>query len=493
MRQLLQTTARLEFNLVKNNQRIVRTFYKIDKILAEQVKRRKIIQDTIPELSESPIDTLAAKSDTTIEETKEKEQDVTYLDSTAGDSSVTEQPDTTNPYEGLSEEETQARYLEDHPFTTLFQTYYIPPGEKSQSMPVNYTADAFPAEGEYNFLIFEAMLKKFKEILARPEIKALIPVELKIAREAKPDQRIFKESNVNAYNFYSLKAEPELTGDVITNAMATFDPQSNQPMVTMAMNTDGAERWARITGANIKKRIAIILDDQVYSAPTVQVKITGGNSQITGMADAQEAHLLEIVLKAGALKAPVQIIEERVVGPSLGEDSINSGLTALGLAALLIIFYMIIYYNKGGFVADFAVILNITLVVSVLAAFKGTLTLPGIAGLILTIGMAVDANILIFERIREELAKGRSLRSAIDEGFGKAYSAIIDSNITTGITAMILYFLGTGPIQGFALTLLIGIFGTLFTGIMVTRAVVELTLASGATKFSFGQPKVVKS
>ncbi|MFC2130833.1 protein translocase subunit SecD [Bacteroidota bacterium] len=493
MRQLLQTTARLEFNLVKNNQRIVRTFYKIDKLLAEQAKRRKIIQDTIPELSESPIDTLVAKTDTTVEETQEKEQDVASLDSTVADSSVTEQPDTTNPYEGLSEEETQARYLEDHPFTTLFSTYYIPPGEKSQSMPVNYTADAFPAEGEFNFLIFEPMLKKFKEILARPEIKALIPVELKIAREAKADQRIFKESNVNAYNFYSLKAEPELTGDVITNAMATFDPQSNQPMVTMAMNTDGSERWARITGANIKKRIAIILDDQVYSAPTVQVKITGGNSQITGMADAQEAHLLEIVLKAGALKAPVQIIEERVVGPSLGEDSINSGLTALGLAALLIIFYMMIYYNKGGFVADFAVILNITLVVSVLAAFKGTLTLPGIAGLILTLGMAVDANILIFERIREELAKGRSLRSAIDEGFGKAYSAIIDSNITTGITAMILYFLGTGPIQGFALTLLIGIFGTLFTGIMVSRAVIELILANGATKFSFGQPKIVKS
>jgi protein-export membrane protein SecD len=163
------------------------------------------------------------------------------------------------------------------------------------------------------------------------------------------------------------------------------------------------------------------------------------------------------------------------------------------IAVMLVIFFMFMYYSVGGLIANFSIILNVTLIISVLAAFQGTLTLPGIAGLILTIGMAVDANILIFERIREEMAKGRSLRSSIDEGFGKAYSAIIDSNITTGITAMILYFLGTGPIQGFALTLLIGIFGTLFTGIMVTRAIIELFIAKGATQFNFGQPKIIKS
>jgi len=480
MRKLLQTTARLEFNLVKNDQKIVRTFYKIDKLLAEQAKRRKGIIDT----TTASQDTLLAVTDTT-------KNEVAQNDTTASDTTNAETADTSNPYAGLSEKEAQKRYMEDHPFTTLFLTFYISPGERSQSMPVNYTADAFPSEGDYNFMIYEPMLKKFNEILARPEIRSLIPADLKILREAKPDERILKESSVNAYSFFALKAEPELTGDVVTNAMATFDPQTNQPMVTMGMNTDGAERWARITGANIKKRIAIVLDDQVYSAPTVQVKITGGNSQITGMADADEAHLLEIVLKAGALKAPVQIIEERVVGPSLGEDSIRSGLTALGIAALLVILYMFIYYSRGGLVADFAVLLNVILIVAVLAAFQGTLTLPGIAGLILTLGMAVDANVLIFERIREELHRGRSLRSAVDEGFSKAYSAIIDSNITTAITAAILYFLGTGPIQGFALTLLIGIFGTLFTGIMVSRAVIELSLSKGATHFNFGQPKAI--
>jgi SecD/SecF fusion protein len=191
------------------------------------------------------------------------------------------------------------------------------------------------------------------------------------------------------------------------------------------------------------------------------------------------------------LRAPVQIIEERVVGPSLGQDSIDSGVNSIIVAFVLVMLYMFIYYNKGGAIADFAVMLNVFLIISILAAFKGTLTLPGIAGIILTIGMAVDANILIFERIREELYKGRSLRSAIDEGFSKALSAILDSNITTFITGLILYFLGAGPIQGFALTLMIGILGTLFTGIFVTRAIIELLVSKGTTQFSFGQPKVL--
>jgi SecD/SecF fusion protein len=209
------------------------------------------------------------------------------------------------------------------------------------------------------------------------------------------------------------------------------------------------------------------------------------------MANVEEAHLLEIVLKAGALKAPVQIIEERIVGPSLGEDSIKSGLTASFIAFLFVVFFMIIYYNKGGIIADFAVLLNVFLIISTLSAFGGTLSLPGISGIILTIGMAVDANILIFERIREELWKGRSLKSAVDEGFGKAMNAIIDSNITTFITGLILYFFGTGPIQGFAMTLMIGIIFTLFTGVLVSRAIIEILLSRGITYFNFGQPKAV--
>ncbi len=195
-------------------------------------------------------------------------------------------------------------------------------------------------------------------------------------------------------------------------------------------------------------------------------------------------------MNAGALKAPVQIIEERVVGPSLGEDSIRSGLNASLIAVILVVLYMIMYYGVGGALADFAVLLNVSLILSVLAALGGTLTLPGIAGIILTIGMAVDANVLIFERIREELDNGRSMRSAIDEGYRKALSAIIDSNVTTFFTGAILYFLGTGPIQGFALTLMIGILGTLFTAIVVTRAIIEIFMTKGVASFDFGQPKI---
>jgi preprotein translocase subunit SecD len=205
----------------------------------------------------------------------------------------------------------------------------------------------------------------------------------------------------------------------------------------------------------------------------------------------EEAKLLKIVLKAGALKAPVHIIEERIVGPSLGEDSINDGLTAMAIASLLVVFFMLIYYSKGGLVADFSVILNVAIVVAVLAAFQGTLSLPGIAGLILTIGMAVDTNVLIYERIREELRKGRSLRSAIDEGFSKAFTAIIDTHVTTFITGLILYFFGTGPIQGFALTLMIGLISTLFTQYVVSRAMIHLIISRGATHFGFGQPRLV--
>jgi preprotein translocase subunit SecD len=207
------------------------------------------------------------------------------------------------------------------------------------------------------------------------------------------------------------------------------------------------------------------------------------------MSDAEEAKLLKIVLKAGALKAPVQIIEERVVGPSLGEDSINSGLTSFLIAILLVVLFMALYYNVGGIISVIAVMINVLLILGVLAAFQGTLTLPGIAGIILTIGMAVDANILIYERIREELARGRSIKSAIDEGFSKALSAILDSNITTFITGLILFYLGTGPIQGFAMTLMIGILGTLFTAIVLSKAMINIFIARGATTFNFGQPK----
>lgn len=492
MRSLLQTTARLEFKLVRNNKEIVQAFAKIDKVLSEQIKRGRGL---LPQEPVAVLDSLAGDTTKVAEKADNKDlakadsKEVAKADSTVKDTTTAAKQDSVkDPYAGLSQEDAQKQYALDHPFTTLFSTFFIP-GQNQKIAPIYYTQDQYP-EGEYMFRIPKDSIAKFKIILQRPDIAPLIPIDLEVVVDAKPDQRLKQSQNIEIFDFYSLKKESELTGEVVSNARASFDQTTNQPIVLMGMNTDGAESWARITGANLQKRIAIVLDDRVYSAPTVQSKITGGNSQITGMSNAEEARLLEIVLNAGALKAPVQIIEERVVGPSLGEDSIKSGMYASMIAILLVVLYMAFYYGLSGVIADFAVVLNISLVLSILAALGGTLTLPGIAGIILTVGMAVDANVLIFERIREELDHGRTLRSAVDEGFKRALSAILDSNITTFLTGAILFYLGSGPIQGFALTLMIGILGTLFTGILITRAIIEMLIANGASSFDFGQPKV---
>lgn len=467
VRQLLQTTARLEFHLLRQNADIVRAFAQVDEIL----RAENIETDTAVAGQDQP-DTLLASTD--------------RADTLAASSDTAAVSDTANPYAGLSDEEALAAYRKDHPFTSLFVTYYIDE-QNNQYVPVDYIRKNFP-EGEYYFEIPESNIEQFEAILKRPDVMRIIGTDYMIALAAKP-RRETENTPQRVFPFYVLKADPELTGDVIVDARATFDPTTNAPIVLMSMNADGAERWARITGANVGKRIAIVLDGRVYSAPVVQTRITGGRSQITGLASVNEARLLEIVLKAGALKAPVKIIEERVVGPSLGEDSIRRGITASLIALGVVVLFMLFYYAFAGLIADFTLFLNLILILAMLAAFGGTLTLPGIAGLILTIGMAVDANILVYERAREELYKGRTLRAAIDEGFRKALSAILDSNITTFISALILFYFGSGPIQGFAITLMIGIIMTLFTVLIVGRSIFQILLARGAQTLSLGQPK----
>lgn len=462
MRQLLQTTARLEFKLVRNTEEAVRAFYAIDQFLKQERTGQHADTAAVPS---HPAEAAAADTTPPAQETQATPTD------------------TSNPYAGLPEEERQRRIREDFPFTSLFITYYI---RNERFVPIDYRKADFP-EGEYFFQLPKEQLAEFQAILNRPDLQRLLPVDYEIAISAKPDERLQRQG-YEVYTFYVLKREPELTGDVVTDARATFDPTTNAPIVLMDMNAEGAERWARITGANIGKKIAIVLDGRIYSAPVVQSKITGGRSQITGMSSIQEAHLLEIVLKAGALKAPVKIIEERVVGPSLGEDSIRHGLLASLVAFLLVVLFMVGYYTSSGAVAIFGLLVNVILILALLSAFKGTLTLPGIAGIILTMGMAVDANILIFERIREELRRGRSPRSAIDEGHKRALAAILDSNITTFITGLILYFFGTGPIQGFAITLMIGIVMTLFSALIVARALIEILLTYDL-KLSYGLPR----
>jgi len=275
-----------------------------------------------------------------------------------------------------------------------------------------------------------------------------------------------------------------LKGDTLVDATTSFSQSTfNQPYVSITFNSEGAVTFTEITGNNVGKRLAIVLDGTVYSAPVIREKIPSGNAQITGSFSVQEANDLAIVLRAGALPAPVEIIEERTVGPTLGKDSIEKGMKAIIIGGLLVLIFMALYYLVAGLIADLALILNIILITGALAYFHGTLTLPGIAGLVLTIGMSVDANVLIFERIREESKLGKSLRAAIQSGFQRAFLTILDANLTTLITALILFQFGTGPVRGFATVLSIGIISSMFTAIVVTRLVLGL-LTTGKHKLN---------
>ncbi len=271
---------------------------------------------------------------------------------------------------------------------------------------------------------------------------------------------------------YIVKRPSVVTGDLLTDARVSIG-QYNESYVSITFNAAGGALFQKVTSENVKKRLAIILDNTVYSAPVIQEAISGGRAQITGNFSTQEANDLAIVLRAGALPAPVKIIQNVTVGPTLGRDSIEAGIRSALLGAMLVLVFMVIYYRWSGLIADVALLLNVILLIGALAAFNATLTLPGIAGIILTIGMAVDSNVLIFERIREELRQQRPVRLAIDAGYAKAFVTIIDSHVTTLITAVVLFLLGTGPIKGFAVTLSLGVTINLFTSIVGTRVVFD--------------------
>lgn len=284
---------------------------------------------------------------------------------------------------------------------------------------------------------------------------------------------------------FLLKKRAVLTGEYLTDARVQIDSQYNEPYVSLSFDSRGARIFEQVTGANIKKRLAIVLDDVVNSAPVIQDKISGGRAQITGRFTMDEARDLAIVLRAGALPAPVKIIEERTVGPSLGKDSINSGLKSMLIGGLFVVLFMAVYYKLSGVIADLALILNIIYIAAGLALFGATLTLPGMAGVILIIGMAVDANVLIFERIREELRLGKTLRASIEGGFGKALVTILDANITTLIAALVLFQFGTGPVRGFAVVLSIGIVASLFTALVISRLIFDyLVIIRGMKRVS---------
>ena len=291
---------------------------------------------------------------------------------------------------------------------------------------------------------------------------------------------------VEQFELWGVNTQAELTGDVIEEASIQFDPSTNVPEVSMGMNSEGARVWSRVTGANIGRPIAIVLDNYIVSYPNVQTKITGGNSSITGLESVAEAEDLVNILLSGALPAPLEIIGSRTVGATLGAASIKAGLNSVLVGLLIVAIFMIVYYRTGGGVADLALILNIIFILGILSAFKATLTLPGMAGIVLTIGMAVDANVLIFDRIREEQRSGKTMKAAISAGYSNAMSAIIDANVTTGFVAIILMSFGSGPIKGFAVTLLAGIVCSLFSAIIITRVVIDYLTRDNADAVSFG-------
>ncbi|MFZ1517187.1 MAG: protein translocase subunit SecD [Ignavibacteriaceae bacterium] len=428
-KQLLQGTALLEFRLVKDAELTFPIMQRIDDILAKRT------QSGVKDSLGSEIASLDTTKTNTVD--------------------TTSVSDTTKQ---LSEEEFKAQ----HPFFSA-----------AVLNPQSPYADAYVSQDDRN---------KIDYWLSLPEVQKVIPDNVEFVFSAKP---MTSEDGKKIFVLYLVNKTPELTGGVITDAQANLDPSTSTPIVNMEMNSEGATEWARITGANVNKRIAIMLDGVVFTAPNVKGKIPGGRSQIEGSENLDEAKLLEIVLKAGALPAPVDVIEERIVGPSLGQDSISSGFSSAVIGYILVGLFMIFYYRQAGTIAAATLVLVILFILGVLAGFGATLTLPGIAGIVLTIGMAVDANVLIFERIREEMATGKTIKASVDSGFSRAYSAIIDSNITTFFTGIILYQFGTGPIQGFALTLMIGIATSLFGALVVSKLIIDFLVSKG-NKISVG-------
>ena len=490
VRKLLQGTALLEFKLVIDPQISVKVMEKINTYMAGGNLDSLVKADSLSKITK--VDT--TKKDTTKLTDKNVKKDSTTIsnvkDTTKKDTSKKDltkkeiKKDTTKKKDSTKPKDSNTTALTDSNGNPIDTNQQLSEEEFKKKNPWFYLVRPQQfKDGSLVWLVRETDKPKVLKILEKKEIQDLIPTDVSFAFS---NRSTFVDNGEKIYQFYVLKKDPELTGGVVVNARSNIDPTSNSAVVYMEMNSDGAADWARITGSNINKQMAIVLDNVVYSAPVVRNKITGGNSQIEGMANIQEAKLLEIVLKAGALPAPLTIIEERTVGPSLGEDSIQKGLYSSLIALILVALFMVVYYHFAGGVADLALIFNMLFVIGIMASFHATLTLPGLAALILTIGMSVDSNVLIYERIREELAGGKPLRTAIEIGYKKAFSAILDSHVTSLITAVILYQFGTGPIQGFALTLIIGLIANLFTAIVITRIIFDIMTDKGKTTINFG-------
>lgn len=464
VRKLLQGTASLEFWMTYDNARVAPVLMEIDRMLATrlaaQTPATEIVQDEVVE------------SETT-------EGEVVETGTTEGEEAAEE-----GVLSQLGADETDGTDMEalraQHPLLSRLTLVTDQFGQIAGGTPVVGYAES------YNVAAID-------EFLAMPEVRALIPRDMILlwSVKAMPDPETKLEGSV--YELYAMrdrsgKGQPDLDGGAITDARADYSQFGSTAEVSMSMNTEGSNVWEQMTrdaldgnnlAAGYTNCIAVVLDSTVYSAPGVQNVIEGGNSRITGNFSIQEATDLANVLKSGKLPAPARIKQEAVVGPTLGAESINASMTSFIIAFLLVLVYMILFYNRAGVVASVALICNLFLLFGVLVSWGAVLTLPGIAGIVLTMGMAVDANVLIYERIKEELRSGKALAAAVQAGYKNAMSAILDSNITTMLTGIILAWFGTGPVQGFATTLIIGIITSLFTSIFISRLLFEARLSKG--------------
>lgn len=452
VRKLLQGTARLEFWETYENKEILPYFEEVNKVLSKKLYLEKdTTADTTKvakpseEFFKKPVATKEVK-----DSVKNKEKQGEKADTAKEKSDSAENAN-------LTEEEFKKKY-------PIYR--YLAPA-------VNRTdKGTFYIKGPVVGTAFFYDTNKINKYLDDPDVKAVLPPDVKFAWTAKPIDKNESVYQLIALKITTLDKKARLDGSSVTNARVDISPLGERE-VSLSMNNEGAKIWERMTEANVGKSIAIVLDGLVRSFPTVQGKISGGNSQITGGFSQEEAQDLANILNSGKLSTRVRIIEEAIVGPSLGTESIRKGILSLVLGFLTVVIFMILYYNKSGWIADLALFSNLFFITGVLASLGAALTLPGIAGVVLTIGMAVDANVLIFERIREEIASGKVIRVAIKDGYLKSYSAIIDSNLTTLFVGFVLYFFGSGPIHGFATILIIGILSSLFTAILISRVIFE--------------------
>ncbi|HJB84561.1 MAG TPA: protein translocase subunit SecDF [Candidatus Alistipes merdigallinarum] len=446
VRKLLQGTASLEFWATYENSEIYPALVEANTVIKDLEKAGQV----------AGADSLAQDSTVVAEEAVAVENVAAAADSTKVDSTETSlvaQLDSTD----VDQSQDMTQMMANYPLFAKLRPMADQTGQIARG-PVIGTA-------------LSSDTAAVNRYLALPQVKALLPRDVKLLWGVKP-----MSGSESVFELYAIKANTRdgkapLDGGVVVDAREQYAQHGSSAEVSMIMNPSGARTWARLTADNVGKCIAIVLDGYVYSAPVVHGEITGGQSSISGQFTINEARDLANVLKSGKLPAPARITQDNVVGPSLGQESINAGMMSFILAFILVLLYMIFYYNKAGMVASIALICNLFFLFGVLVSFGAVLTLPGIAGIVLTMGMAVDANVIIYERVKEELRMGKTLNIAVTEGYKNAMSAIIDGNVTTLITGIVLFVFGTGPVQGFATTLIIGILTSLFTAILITRLI----------------------